>query len=168
MSDIERDLSKAFVEYADDFELTIEDDNWDRLRRHFHEDAVREEHAPPLVSFRHEGIDEIIAQWQRIVEGFDRRFERRILVRTGRAEQLGTVVTMPWVGIYRVRDVPSLIGEGKEIARYEGDLISHLETTWSDDTIARMLDWMTKYGARVEGLTDFAATLVPRAIARAP
>jgi hypothetical protein len=155
------DLKSRFARYADDFDRTVEDDHWPRIRDHFADDAVREEHALPLISLRHEGIDEIISEWRKMVASFDRRFDRRILVRTGAVEQNGNVVTLSWVGIYIFRDTPALLGEGREVARYEADRIKHLETHWTDDTIQRMVDWVTKYGGRVPGLLEYAATLAP-------
>ena len=53
-----------FEQYARDFDLTVGDDDWSRIRRHFCEDAVREEHALPLISLRHHGIDQILSEWR--------------------------------------------------------------------------------------------------------
>jgi hypothetical protein len=39
------DLTKRLEQYADDFDTTVEDDDWSRIRRHFTDDAVREEQA---------------------------------------------------------------------------------------------------------------------------
>ena len=155
------DLGTRFEQYADDFDKTVQDDNWSRIRRHFTDDAVREEHALPLISLRHERIETIIDEWRRMVANFDRRFDVRILVRTGPARQEGSIVTLPWVGIYIIGDTPALLGEGREIARYEGDRIKHLQTTWTDDTVQRMIDWGAKYASRVPGLAEYTATLVP-------
>ena len=155
------DLTKRFEQYADDFDRTVADDDWSRIRRHFSDDAVREEHALPLISLRHVGIDQIIEEWMKMVANFDRRFDRRILVRVGPAQQQGEVVTLRWVGMYIAGDTPALLGEGTEIARYEGDRIQHLETTWTDDTIERNVSWAAKYGDRVPGLLEYAATLAP-------
>lgn len=155
------DLRKRLEQYADDFDMTVEDDDWSRIRRHFTNDAVREEHVLPLISLRHEGIETIIDEWRKMVAGFDRRFDRRILVRTGAGRQEGCIVTLPWVGIYLFRDTPALLGEGEEIAQYEGDRIKHLQTTCTADTIQRMIDWTAKYASRVPGLLEYTATLVP-------
>ena len=73
--------------------------------------------------------------------------------------QNDTLVTLPWVGIYIFGDTPALVGEGKEIARYEGDRTKHLQTTWTEDTIQRMIDWGAKYGSRIPGLLEYTATL---------
>lgn len=153
------DLAVRFETYADDFDRTVEDDDWLRIRKHFAKDAIREEHNPPVISLRHEGIDMIINEWRTIVENFDRLFDRRVLVRTAPAQQNRNVVTLPWVGIYVFSETPTLIGEGREIATYKDDRITHLRTTWSEDTIQRMIDWASRYANRVPGLLDDTATL---------
>ena len=153
------DLRARFAQFADDFDRTVEDDDWSRIRVHFAEDAIRQENEPPLIQLRLEGIENVIAQWQEMVERFDRRFDRRILVRTGPVEQAGNIVSMPWVGIYLVEGTPALLGEGREFATYEGDRIQLLRTTWVDGTAERMMGWAAAYGSRVPGLLEYSATL---------
>ena len=155
------DLRRRFEQYADDFDRTVLDDDWSRIREHFAHDAVREEHNPPLISLCHTGIDQIIEEWRKMVENLDRRFDRRILVRTGQILQDENIVVLPWVGTYIIGDTPALLGEGRETARYEGGKIKHLETTWTEDTIERMISWGAKYADRVPGLLEYTATLAP-------
>ena len=50
-----------------------------------------------------------------------------------------------------VDQAPALLGEGTEIAHYEGDRIKHLETTWTQETIARNIEWATEHGQKVPG-----------------
>lgn len=157
------DLARRFEDYASDFDRTVRDDDWSRIRPYFTDDAVREEHMLPLMSLRHRGIDEIIDQWRPIVSNFDRRFEQRILVRVGPARQRAQVVTLHWVGIYCVGDAPALLGEGIEVARFRGDRIEHLESKATQETVERNIHWASKHGHLVPGLLDFVATLAPGA-----
>lgn len=157
------DLAVLFEQYANDFDRTVEDDDWSRIRPYFTDDAVREEHMLPLMSFRHSGIGEIIDQWRQIVANFDRRFDRRVLVRVNPARQEADVVTLHWVGIYCVGDAPALLGEGVEVARFSGDRIQHLESRATEDTVQRNIQWAAKYGDQVPGLLEWAATLAPAA-----
>lgn len=106
------DVVRRFEQYADAFEETYQDDNWSRLRQYFTGDAVHERHAGVVYSFRHEGGDTVIEKLRDMVTNVDRKFDRRILVRTGPLEQRGDVVVMPWVGIYILAGVPALLGEG--------------------------------------------------------
>ena len=151
-----------FEQYARDFDLTVGDDDWSRIRRHFCEDAVREEHALPLIRLRHHGIEQILSEWRRMVENFDRRFDHRIVIPVGRAKAVGNRVTLRWVGAYVIEEAPALLGEGTEIALYEGDRIKHLETTWTKETVARNIEWATEHGQKLPGLLEYAATLAPK------
>jgi len=123
---------------------------------------VREEYALPLISIRHEGVEEIIREWRQMVENFDNRFDHRIVVPVGRARATGKRVTLRWIGAYVIDDAPALLGEGTEIAHYEGDRIKHLETTWTQETIARNVKWATEHGSKLPGLLEYAATLAPK------
>jgi hypothetical protein len=155
------DLAQRFEQYADDFDRTVADEDWSRIRPYFTEDAVREEHMLPLMSFCHTGIDEIIEQWRSMVANFDRRFDRRVLVRVSPARQEGAVVTLHWVGIYCVPGAPALLGEGHEVARFRGARIEHLESIATKETVQRNMEWAAQYGDRVPGLLEWAATLAP-------
>jgi len=150
---------ERFAQYVTDFDKTVEDDDWSRIERHFTDDAIREEHALPVISLRHEGLETIIDEWRKMVVNFDRRFDVRILVPTGPVHQDGNTVTMPWVGIYIIRGTPALLGEGQEIARYEGDRIKHLQTTWTAEAIQRVIDWGAQYAGGVPGLAEYTASL---------
>lgn len=152
------DLAKRFEQYADDFDRTFEDDDWSRLRQYFTEDAVREEHVPPIIDFRHEGIDEIIDGWNEIVDNFDRAFEHRVFVRVRPPQREGNVVTLHWVGIYCVGHAPANIGEGFEVARFRGDRIEHLESKQVEGTVERSAQWFSKYGDLVPGILEWAPT----------
>lgn len=151
------DLRARFIRYAADFDRTVQDDDWSRVRAHFTEDAVREEHEPPVIDIRVEGLDRIIEQWRDMVENIDRKFDRRIVVNSGPVTQQGDVVVFPWVGVYVLDGTPALFGEGREVATYRGSRIRHLRTTWSPETVERNLSWVAKYGERAPWLLEYAA-----------
>lgn len=152
------DLAERFEQYAGDFERTLADDDWSRVRRHFTDDAVHERYAGVLYSFRHQGADAIVERLRDMVDHVDRRFDRRFLVRTGPVEQHGDRTIMPWVGIYILDGVPALLGEGREIATFVDGKIHHLLGDYTEDTIQRMLDWGAKYGSRLPGLAEYLAS----------
>lgn len=97
-----------------------------------------------------------------MLENFDRRFDHRIVTAVGGAKVAGDRVTLRWVGAYVIEQAPALLGEGTEIALYEGDRIKHLQTTWTQETIARNIEWATEHGQKLPGLLEYAATLAPR------
>ena len=157
------DLAARFEQYASDFELTKRDGDWSRVEQHFCQDAVREEHEPPLISLRHEGVEQIIGEWRQMIEKFDRRFDHALVVPLGRAQATGNEVRLRWIGVYAIDDAPALFGEGTEIAVYEGDRIKRLKTTMTAETIARNLDWIREHGQKLPpGLLEYALTLGPK------
>ena len=156
------DLVSRFERYARDFDLAVADDDWSRVRAHFCDDAVREEHVPPLISLRHEGAEQIVNGWRKMVASFDRRFDVRIVVPVGRAKASGNKVALRWVGAYVIENAPALLGEGTEFATYEGDRIKHLRTTWTPETVERNIAWATEHGKKIPGLLEYAATLAPK------
>lgn len=156
------DLGSRFEQYARDFDLAVDDDDWSRVRAHFCDEAVREEHVPPVISLRHEGVEQIVNEWRKMVENFDRRFDYRIVTPIGRAKASGNQVTLRWVGAYVIEEAPALLGEGTEIAIYEGERIRRLRTTWTPETVERNIAWATEHGQKIPGLLEYAATLAPK------
>ena len=65
-----------FNAYADAFELSYEDDNWQRLAPYFTEDAVYKHGTGPDA----EGRDAVLAYFQDAVNASDRRFDTREFV----------------------------------------------------------------------------------------
>lgn len=155
-------LVERFEQYAHDFELTKLDGDWSRVRQHFCVDAVREEHEPPLISLRHEGLEQIIDEWREMIENFDRRFDHALVVPLGPAKAVGNEVRLRWIGVYAIDDAPALFGEGTEIAYYEGDRIKRLKTTMTTETIARNLEWLREHSQKLPPrLLEYALSLGP-------
>ena len=114
-------LVERFQQYAEDFERSQVDGDWNRLRKHFAEGVVHERHVGELYNFRDEGIDRVIERFEEAVENIDRRFDRRILVPTGPVAESGNQVQMPWVCLFLVEGAPACVDEGVEIATFMFD-----------------------------------------------
>ncbi len=156
------DLASRFEQYAHNFDRAVDDDDWSRVRAHFCDDAVREEHVPPLISLRQESVEKILNEWRDIAENFDRRFDYRIVIPVGRAKACGNRVTLRWVGAYVIEEAPALLGEETEIAIYEGERTRQLRTTWTPETVERNMAWAAVHGRKIPGLLEYAATLAPK------
>lgn len=68
-----------FMQYAAEFEKTYLDDNWERLRPFFAEDAsyeIKGDCSPCLLT----GVDAILQGTKKSVNGLDRRFEQREII----------------------------------------------------------------------------------------
>lgn len=142
-------IAERFERYASDFELTKQDGDWSRITAHFHIHASRREEIPPLLNIHIEGRNNLISQWREMIENFDLEFDYRFVKPLAPAVVHGNQVKLRWIGVYAIEGAPALLGEGTEIATYEGKLIIHLETTMTPETVERNLVWFTQYGSRL-------------------
>lgn len=139
------DLIRAFAEFAADFEKTYADDDWSRLERYFHDDAVyRVENSPFACELR--GRQEVLAGLKRSLDGFDRRCDARALGAIAPPRLEGETITVDWAGSYRLSGIEPLEISGKEIVRYRGDRIASLVDRYKDDDARRFADWIARCG----------------------
>jgi len=116
---------QRFLEYAQDFEKTFDDDDWSRLERHFAPDAVYEVKNAPFAC-RLEGRAAILRGLKKSLDGFDRRLPKRALEVTEAPKEDGETVTVGWAATYRKAGAPPLVGRGRTSARYRGEVIALL------------------------------------------
>jgi len=144
MDDIQR-----FLAYAQDFERTYEDDDWERLKQYFADDAVYEVKNSP-VACRLEGRDAILRGIRKSINGFDRHFDvRRIEVRTA-PELLDDGLAVGWAGTYELEGVPSVTITARTEARYDGDLIAYMADVY-DAPSTETMQWFMAYGRKFDG-----------------
>ena len=148
-------LVERFQRYADDFERSQVDGDWNRLRKHFTEGVVHERHVGGLYNFRDEGIDRVIERFEEAVENIDRRFDRRILVPTGPVVESASQVRIPWVCLFLVEGAPACVDEGVEIATFQGERISRLEGQYLEEVVERIAQWGARYGHLVPGVAQY-------------
>lgn len=143
------DYIQRFLAYAQDFEKTYKDDDWQRLRQHFADDAVYEVKNSP-VACRLEGCDAILKGIRKSLDGFDRKFTvRRIEVRAA-PELLENGVAVAWAGIYEKEGVGSVTITARTEARYDGDRILYMTDAY-DPPSAESFDWFRRYGGAFDG-----------------
>lgn len=156
-------IARRFEQYAADFELTKQDGDWSRVEEHFHPDAKRREVIPPLLNIEIEGRRNLIAQWKEMIENFDLRFPYRFVQPLGQAKADGDMVELRWVGVYAIDGAPALFGEGTEFAVYRDGHIVCLETTMTEETVQRNLEWYSTYSEMLDSkLLEYALTLAGR------
>ncbi|MFT6285536.1 MAG: hypothetical protein ACJA09_000271 [Alcanivorax sp.] len=63
---------QAFSDYALAFEKTYIDDNWERLRQYFSDDASYEVRGGPMAC-EIQGVDAILAGLKKSIDGLDRQ-----------------------------------------------------------------------------------------------
>ena len=128
--------------YADAFEETYADDNWDRLIEYFSDDAV----YAPGDGTETSGRDAVIALLQNAVDGLDRQFDSREL--TSSAPTLaGNTVSISWRLTLRKAGLPDLVATGVENAIMEDGCISHMEDVFDAGVGEAVATWMAEHGA---------------------
>ncbi len=142
------DLAARFLAYANDFEHSYADRNWDRLAPYFAADAVYESAVPAALAFRVEGREAILARFAMATDAFDRRFDSRTL-RLDPPRLSEQRVTVTGVATYGLAGAPSFSLPFAEVADYRGDEIVRLEDSAAPECVQQLADWMARYGSRL-------------------
>ena len=141
-----------FQEYADAFEEVFESDDWSLLEPFFTEDAVYEIHAGPPFGARNEGRDTVFAALKTSLDINDRRFDTRKLEVLEGPELRDGAVWFRWRASYERAGTPGMVIEGVETARFEGNRISLLEDTFSEESQAAVLQFLGAHGDKLKPL----------------
>ncbi len=144
------DVLQRFMAYAGDFERTLRDDDWTRLRQYFAADAVYEVQGASL-DCRLVGPDAIFAGIKKSLDGFDRRFEGRDLALTSDPDVSGNELSMGWKVVYRKAELPPFTLHGRSRARYAGDRIVHLVDSYDAAMADAFAAWQRETGLRLDG-----------------
>ena len=143
-----------FARYAAAFEDAYKGDDWSLLEPFFTEDAVYDVGGMPgPLGGRSEGRDAILGYFDRVLNGFDRRFATRTIAVVDGPREDGDTVWIRGSVVYTAPGVPDLRFELEEIATFRGDQICHLEDRYDDATIKSVLDHVGTHGAKL-GIAD--------------
>lgn len=138
-----------FVRYARAFEKTLADDDWERIKPFFRDDAIYQviddEIGCELV-----GPEAITAGIKKSLDGFDRRFPRRS-VRLTRRPALGWNRVRVWWSVTYKHDTwgPYTLA-GSSDARYRGGRIARLVDRFAPGSLAEMRSWMEANGVELD------------------
>ena len=136
MTNLER-----FQSYADAFEESYADDNWQRLEEFFTTDAV----YAPGDGTEATGRDQVLAQLREGVNGLDRRFDSRAL-NASQPSSEGDTVSLSWALTLSKNGAPDLTATGVEHATYSDGAISRLEDVFDEGTAEALGKWMAAHG----------------------
>jgi hypothetical protein len=131
-----------FARYARAFEKTLRDDDWERVRPFFCDDAVYEV-VDETYGCRLEGFEAIAAGIRKSLDNFDRRFPRRSVHINGLPKLGWNRVEIGWTATYEDDESTSFVLAGVSEARYRGGRIAHLGDTFAGDPRADIEAWMT-------------------------
>jgi len=138
-----------FAEYAAAFEKAYASDDWSLVEPFFTEDAVYEVLLAPPMGGRFGGRRAILAYFQSVLDGFDRRFaSREVGLLEGPRESADSV----WLrgrAVYRADGVPELAFELEETAWFQGDRIRRLEDRYDAATREALERYLAAHGAKL-------------------
>jgi hypothetical protein len=134
-----------FMQYAADFERTLADDDWARLRRYFADDAVYEVKAEGFPC-RLAGPDAIFKGMKKSLDGFDRKFDGRTIDVTKGPEVEGDVLHIDWAVTYRKAGKTPYVLRGHTDVRYRDGEIVHLVDSYAASVGAESAAWMQQNG----------------------
>jgi hypothetical protein len=140
MTNLER-----FQAYADAFEATYADDDWQRLEEYFTTDAV----YAPGDGTEAVGRDQVLARLRDGINGLDRRFDSRVLQASPPSSE-GDTVSLSWQLTLSKSGAPDLTASGVEHATYTDGAISRLEDILDEGVAEVVGGWMAAHGARLD------------------
>ena len=144
MNDVER-----FEQYAADFEVAFESDDWSAVGRHFSEDAVYETLAGPPMGGCYEGRNAVLASMKQTLDGFDRRFDSREVTFLEGPEMRDGSVWLRALVNYSVAGAPDLTLEGIATATFDGDRIIRLEDSYPQGVADVVVKYLNAHGAKL-------------------
>ena len=144
-ADFTTDLAPLKVE----FEKTLADDDWTRLRPFFADDAVYEVKGP-MIGCRLQGPDAIFAGMKKSLDGFDRKFEGRDPELTSAPEVQGDEFRIAWKVTYKKEGLPPFILVGQSIARYRDGVIAYLSDVYDTSVEGEFAAWQSKSGVKLD------------------
>ena len=139
------DIMQEFMAYAGDFERTLVDDDWTRLRRYFADDAVYEVNAASF-GCRLTGPAAIFAGMKKSLDGFDRKFAKRDIEVTSGPEVSADEIRMAWKVVYSKDGLPPFVLRGRSAVRYADGKIVHLADSYDPREAAEWAAWQRQTG----------------------
>lgn len=131
---------QQFLAYAGAFEKTLGDDDWERLRPFFADDAVYEVEAQSF-GCRLQGATAIFAGMKKSLDGFDRKFDGRDVKLTEGPAVEGDEIRMRWEVIYRKQGVEPFTLRGRSLVRYGNGKLVYLCDSYEPSTEAEFTQW---------------------------
>jgi hypothetical protein len=142
-------IVERFLAYAADFEKTLVDDDWSRLRHYFSEDAVYRVESD-LFGCELSGPDSIFAGMKKSLDGFDRVFPEREIAVTQGPEVLGEQMRLSWTVTYHRDDLPDFVLRGKSLARIRDARIDLLVDSYEEGIDIDLAEWMRETGTKLD------------------
>jgi hypothetical protein len=141
--------TSRFLDYAQGFELTFDDDDWSRLERHFAPDAVYEVRNMSFAC-RIAGREAIFRGLKKSLDGFDRKLPKRSIEVTDPPTEDGDSMTVGWVVTYEKAGAPPFKLRGRSTARYRGEVIVELVDEFPDGMSDEAERWVRDHAPELD------------------
>jgi hypothetical protein len=139
------DIIQRFIAYAGDFEKTLHDDDWARVKPYFADDAVYEVKAASF-GCKLTGPEAICTGIKKSLDGFDRKFDRRDIEVIGQPEVDGDEMRISWSIVYHKDGLAPYTLAGRSMARYRDGKIAYLADSYDSDVDAKFAAWQRDNG----------------------
>ena len=139
-----------FLEYAQAFEETFDDDDWTRLTKYLAPDAVYSVRNVPFACGI-EGRDAIFRGIKKSLDTFDRRLPKRTIEVTEPPVEDGDTVRVGMAVTYQKPGAPPLVLRGRVSARYRGEIIVEMADVYEDGVSEAFERWAKEHGAGLSG-----------------
>ncbi len=136
-------IKDRYLAYAEAFEQTYVDDDWNRIGPYFTEDAVYE--GGPEVA---RGREAVLAALKGSVNSMDRNMDSRTPEFAAPTVD-GNSLSMDWTVTYSKSGCPDLKISGREFAEFKGDQIALLRDEFSPEAQQAMESWMSEHGHKL-------------------
>jgi hypothetical protein len=143
------DIQTRFTAYAGDFEKTLVDDDWSRVRDYFAEDAVYRVESD-VMGCALSGRERIFAGIKKSLDGFDRKFDGRDTTITSAPEVEGDELRVGWSLTYRKEGAPPYTLAGRTRARYLDGKIVELVDSYEPGIGADAVSWSRASGIAID------------------
>lgn len=118
----------VFGEYAAAFEASLKDDDWNRLKPYFTEDASYQ----PGDGTHARGRDAVLAALKASVDALERHCDSRELVGEPEVSETGDTVTLKFTLRYTKQGSPDLLLTGDEILKFSDGAIQTMEDVFEE------------------------------------
>jgi len=143
------DILQEFLAYAGEFERTLQDDDWQRLRRFFADDAIYEVQAKAF-GCRLTGPDAIFRGIKRSLDGFDRKFAGRDIEVTSGPTVAGDELRLDWKVTYKGEGLKPFVLRGCSLARYRGDKLAYLCDSYDPGVEDELAAWQRENAVELD------------------
>ena len=138
-------IKQVFHNFAADFELTVADDNWQRLEKYFSDNASYQN----IGQEKYTGPKAILNYLKEDVTKTDRRFDSRSLIALTEPTVNGNHLFRQWRTTYTLAGVPDLVVEGEARYIFNGEFIQQIEEEVTPKSLQILEQWMQEYGDRL-------------------